>query len=454
VITYPAVGDYVKAVQQPAKAFSLPELQKAKFEVDPRWQVPRPATGSSAVVFRAKVHGRDEALRFFTRDDASSRDRYRTLNQYVAARGLAGHVATSSWEDNAITVNGRKWPMVRMEWIEGRPLDKYTEALVERNDTRALADLAQLWRLLVKRLQDAEFAHGDLQHGNVLVDQSCRLRLVDLDGCWITPFEGQKAPSEQGHPNYQRPSRQWDRWMDTFPALVVYLSLTALSKNPESWDELYVEDNLLFEKDDFTVPYQTDVWRRLDTLNDGQVTALARRLRECCDPGWSATGSLESLLVRRWWNEPQMVAAPPVVVAPSTARLPKPPAKTFIPPSAPPPPRVATPSSGIWWGPQATGPLPPLVPPQGPPPGPWWNPPSGGTPPLGQPVQPGPPARSGGSGTPPVRRSPAGPAFGWGLLAAAVAGVAAGTAGAQAAAFFIAFLAGAVVFVLVCLAKR
>ena len=54
-------------------------------------------------------------------------------------------------------------------------------------------------------MQRAEFAHGDLQHGNVLVDQEGQLRLVDFDSVWIPQLQGQPAPTESGHPNYQPP---------------------------------------------------------------------------------------------------------------------------------------------------------------------------------------------------------------------------------------------------------
>ena len=72
--------------------------------------------------------------------------------------------------DDAIRVNGRTWPVVRTQWANGRTLNQYVDHLVEQLDTKALGNLAGVWRELVARLQSAEFAHGDLQHGNVLID--------------------------------------------------------------------------------------------------------------------------------------------------------------------------------------------------------------------------------------------------------------------------------------------
>ena len=59
--TYPNADDYVQAVQHPQIAFSLAPLQGARFVVDPIWQIPRPASGNAAVVFRATVGDADRA---------------------------------------------------------------------------------------------------------------------------------------------------------------------------------------------------------------------------------------------------------------------------------------------------------------------------------------------------------------------------------------------------------
>ena len=463
----PSATDFKKAVQQPDKVFTAPELRAATFAKD-RWGLPVCGSGANAIVFKATVDGKPVALRFFTRADASERSRYQALNRHITARGLDDCLAASSWHDDAITVRGRRWPLVRMEWIEGRTLDRYVESLVENEDTAALGDLAQLWRTTVKRLQDAEFAHGDLQHANVLVDQSSRLRLVDLDGCWVPALSGSAPPAETGHPNYQRLAPQWDRWRDTFPSLVVYLSLRALAHKPDSWDDLYVGENLLFERGDFATPYGTPVWRTLDTLGDAEVALLARRLRTCCDPRWSATGTLEALLgagpdptattigttgttgvlsgsSAKWWERTgAATVVPPLPTGP--VHLPPPPPKAPAPPPLPgrTPWGTGGPSTG-------TGPIP------GPRPAPsaadWWK----------SPARPGGPS-SGGWPTPqppspstpsPSTPSPSAPSAGrtgqyvaWALLAGIVTGVAAALVGTTGTAVaVVAVVAALIMFI-------
>ncbi|MFD1049564.1 hypothetical protein ACFQ1S_30555, partial [Kibdelosporangium lantanae] len=105
-------------------------------------------------------------------------------------RNITHDMATSTWVDNAITVNGRTWPVLRMQWVEGRTLNHHVEDLVEDEDTASIRALADNWRDLVRRIQTARFAHGDLQHGNVMVEGDGTLRLVDFDSAWIEPFAG------------------------------------------------------------------------------------------------------------------------------------------------------------------------------------------------------------------------------------------------------------------------
>ncbi len=329
---YPAAGDYYKAVQAPARVFTVPKLQAAEFVWDSLG--PTLARGSSAVVFQASVEGTPQALRCYIRNDASSRDRYSALDSYLTAQDLSPCVSGTTWLDEAIRVNRATWPVLTMDWIDGRTLNEYVDYLVAGANTAALTTLAAKWRELVALLQNSEFTHGDLQHGNIMVDQQGRIRLVDFDGVWIPQLAGQSPPTEFGHPNYQHPMQHvWDRWLDTFSALVIYLSLVALGKDPALWLALYNSKNLLFAKNDFFPPFKTEAWKQLAAMGDPQVSELVRRLQECCDPDWMSTKSLEMTLdqqavtparqpipvEQRWWEKKPAVAAGSPVAAGSAA---------------------------------------------------------------------------------------------------------------------------------------
>jgi len=393
---YPNAEDYVRAVQRPDLVMRTVTLRRARFELHPLYGIPMPASGNSAVVFKASVDGRDQALRFFIREDASSRERYTALGRYVTMHSLADCVASTAWVDDAIENNRGTWPVIQMEWIDGRTLDAYVGHLVARHDVGALQVLAASWRDHIRRLQTAGFAHGDMQHGNVLVDTSSALRLVDLDGSWVAEFQGEPPPNETGHPNYQRTGRTWGRWMDTFPGLVIYTGLLALSRRPDAWRALHNGENILFCHDDFRPPFGTPAWRLLASIQDPDVAHLVERLQDCCSPRWNAEISLEELLGRQraiiqpapppvvdnldipWWERAALSAGGARPTGPS---MPPPPPK--LGPEqrelGTPPPFVGPTFTGGWYGqappfPNAAGgpaapggygvgPPPPTVPP-------------------------------------------------------------------------------------------
>ncbi len=416
--TFPAAGDYYKAVQAPARAFTVPKLQAAEFVWDALG--PSLARGSSAVVFQAAVEGQPQALRCYIRNDASSRDRYGALGAYLARHDLSPVVSGTTWLDSAIRVKGATWPVLQMEWIDGRTLNEYVDFLVAGSNTVALATLAVRWREMVALLQDSDFAHGDLQHGNVMVDQEGQLRLVDFDGVWIPQLAGQAPPTEYGHPNYQHPGRHdWGRWLDTFSALVVYLSLVALSKDPSLWLALYNSKNLLFAKADFFPPFETEAWKQLAALHDPQVDELTRRLQECCAAGWVSDRSLEQTLAQpaapapapspipaelRWWEKKPAAPGGFAPAAPGDAAAPSGSPPTVIIPAAvsaaaslPTPPPLSAPL-----GLAGTGPLPQLRPTMAPAGATWWTGPGSGSAPA--PAWPGP------AGPVPPRPGPPAPA--------------------------------------------
>ena len=76
-------------------------------------------------------------------------------------------------------------------------------------------------------------AHGDLQHGNVLlvpVPETGRLslQLVDYDGMFVPALAGFKT-GEVGHPAYQHPQRLreaiYNAQIDRFSHLAIYTAI-------------------------------------------------------------------------------------------------------------------------------------------------------------------------------------------------------------------------------------
>lgn len=182
-----------------------------------------------------------------------------------------------------ILVNGARFPIVRMPWISGQRLDSW----IDDNLTKPhLVDHVRgQVQDAVARMRAAGVAHGDLQHGNILVDPSAKVWLIDYDGMYL-PSLAALGASESGHRNYQHPDRgqSYHADLDLFASAVIDLSLDAVRHDPRLWR--VTGENLLFEQDDFAAPGTSRVFAALD-----RVPALrerARRLRDACGAPFSS----------------------------------------------------------------------------------------------------------------------------------------------------------------------
>lgn len=108
-----------------------------------------------------------------------------------------------------VLCEGRWYPALKMEWVEATGLLPFVEGHLQ--DRRILADLALKFAGLVQDLSRHGIAHGDLQHGNILVTPSGELKLIDYDGMFVPGLDSFGA-SELGHANYQSPLRTGSTW--------------------------------------------------------------------------------------------------------------------------------------------------------------------------------------------------------------------------------------------------
>ena len=347
---WPSATDYIDVVQHPALVFRHEQMKEARFDLD-MYGIPDGCTGSNAVVFRAMLGPKTAALRCFISQAGLSRDRYLALARHVVdeAHG-ARWVVSATWWDEAVKVKGQHWPVVEMEWVDGRPLDIYVGSLCQTQPA-ALHLLAARWREMLRELATDEVAHGDLQHGNVLVDQTtAAMRLVDLDSAWVPGMTGLTPPGESGHQAFRHPNRpdsdQWGPYMDTFAGLVVLVSLLALAHQPALWSKYNNGDNLLFTADDFVAVDATPLWTDLGTIDDHEFADLLVLLKGCCEPQWQPSGTLEELIVE-WQGRPRAT----VVSPPEGAEPPAQPAPWAPPvPAEPSTPHVQVPlEDGFDW---------------------------------------------------------------------------------------------------------
>jgi hypothetical protein len=294
---WPSGTDYVSAVQHLDTAFCDPELRRGSTR--PGWLgLPAFASGQNAVVFPIDLPGGNVAVKCFTGGTAEQR-RYEALAEHL--RHYPCRVlADATWSDEGIEVLADKWPIVTMPWLSGKGLHEFVGSALDNSDR--LTRLASDWRTAVRELGQARIAHGDLQHGNVIIGEGSTIRLVDYDGIWVDEIAN-VPPSEVGQPNYQHPERiqtgAWGQKIDTFSALVIYLSLLALAAQPDLWPDCNNGENLIFTADDYLSPARTKVWKRLNASPNPDTVELAQLLQGYCKVTVNLGVDLEAILDSR-----------------------------------------------------------------------------------------------------------------------------------------------------------
>lgn len=278
----PTGGQYQAALQNPSRCFIDPVLGDAAPERT-ALGLPKPISGNFASVFpMTAASGERYAVKCFTREAPHQLQRYETISARL--RALRPRWAVDfEFQPEGIRVEGVAYPILRMEWIDAVSLTRWVDGAVGRPGEAAR--LADRFDAVVAELAAAGIAHGDLQHGNVLVRPDGELRIIDYDGMYLPDLAG--LPSDEvGHPNFQPPGRTPDDYgphLDRFSARLISLSLRALDADPDLWDRCNPdhEEYLLLDQSDFAAPQTSERLALLLGHGDPHVRAPAEFVRDC-----------------------------------------------------------------------------------------------------------------------------------------------------------------------------
>jgi hypothetical protein len=295
-MSWPTSSDYQGAIQNPQICFRDPSLKRGTVAQTPLG-LPRLTTGSFACVFEVGNGAHRWAVRCFLREVSDQARRYPLLSQHLKNISLASLV-DFEYQPQGILVQRQWYPIVKMAWIEGKTLQWFIAEHL--HDAQTLMNLATQWRGLVTGLRDNRVAHGDLQHGNILITPQQEIRLVDYDAMFIPALRGEQSP-ELGHQNYQHPKRNknhYDESLDNFAALVIYTSLQAVAREPQLWDQFHGEDDekLLFSAADYKAARQAGIVQRLKRHGDRDVCRLTGQIEQFCAGSPEHMPDLESVI--------------------------------------------------------------------------------------------------------------------------------------------------------------
>lgn len=258
----PSIPEYSTSIKTPALVH--PQLLSGGHPIDKNNRLIK-YSGGFCVVFPYETANKKYAVRCWHAEVSQAKQRTQKIAEALEEAALPYFVGFQYFEDGIMTPVGMQ-PIVVMDWVDAQPLKKFLAENI--SDSAAINKVAENFMKMVLDLHEHHFSHGDLQHGNIMVKPDRQLVLVDYDSMYVPSLDGMEDEIK-GLAGYQHLSR-WQNQLvsekaDYFSELVIYLSLRSLSKKPELWYDLNMEetDTLLFSAEDIQSGGSSAIFQRL-----------------------------------------------------------------------------------------------------------------------------------------------------------------------------------------------
>ena len=253
-MNYPLISEYIEAIKSAEDNFDELNCLKPVLNDD---GMPVMSVGGFSVVFKMKDtrDGKLYAVKCFTKEQEGRAESYKQIAEELNNISSPYHTPIKYYENELFVdtnnSNESEFPILLMDWVDGKPLDKYLRQNLKKKKTleKVLSNYYQLANWLIAQ----PFAHGDLNPDNILVEKDGNLVLVDYDGMYVPAMKGQKS-REVGSPDFCHPQRNedtFDEHIDDFSLLSILLSLCVFFVKPSFLEKYGAEDRLLFSKNDY-----------------------------------------------------------------------------------------------------------------------------------------------------------------------------------------------------------
>jgi hypothetical protein len=281
-MTAPLATDYNEAFQNLQHNLLDAELKKGNVMCG-NLGLPLQISGANASVFKINLAAETWAVKCFLKEIGDRDFRYGLISDYIN-RSNRDFYVSFNYLKNGIRVNGRVYPILKMKWVNGTSLESFVESSLLK--IGALEKLLQEWETLITKLKKDKVAHGDLQHGNILVSSSGKLLLIDYDDMYVNGLDGIDS-NVIGHLNYQHSKRTqilFNKDTDNFSAWIIYLSIKALINDPKIWTKSNGGDDcLIFRRSDYEDFKNSDAFQILRDSSNSQNKKIADFICRLCE---------------------------------------------------------------------------------------------------------------------------------------------------------------------------
>lgn len=301
----PNISDILDSVSIP-QLIKDAEIQGGDFERDKFGNLVH-YTGGFTVVFPVTVKGQKWAFRCWHIDTGIDALRMKVLSSSIEKKHLK-YLCDFKYVDEGIVITGKIYPTSKMRWVSGKTINEYI--IAHKNEKDVLLKLANDFLDMVRELHSNHIAHGDLQHGNIMVKSNGDLYLVDYDSMYC-PEMGSVADTIKGKEDFQHPARKRhneraSEKLDYFSELIIYISILAIAESPSLLGKYNIDDSLLFKSDDYENLTHSQVYADIVHL-DGIFPLLLDFLKGYLDK--NDINELEpfDILLDRNRNSPEIV---------------------------------------------------------------------------------------------------------------------------------------------------
>lgn len=313
-MSYPSLEQYNIALQSSQLTLQDPELKTGRVKVN-GMGLPLALCGGFALTYTVDVGAKKYALRCFHKKSSELERRYQAISARL--KQLASpYFLPFEFIPNGIRVDGGTYPIVKMEWAQGKTLAEFLER--EHQNRQALQRLRQSLERLAAFLESNGISHGDIQPENVMVNSDgSAVQLIDYDGMFVSSLAGSRA-TEIGQVNFQHPQRSadvFDAHLDRFSFLTLDVALQALIASPTIWQSSRSEPSaVVFRRNDFMDPGTSGVFQEAIKLPG--LKAHVENLAKVASDSFAAVPTLAEFL------QGKGVSAGPIVFKPKTTQIP------------------------------------------------------------------------------------------------------------------------------------
>ena len=238
---------------------------------------PESYAGGFCIVFPFQKGNEKKAVRVWHQEIGNIKQRYNLISPDIQKYGKP-YLCDVDFIEKALDVSGTPIDVMVMDWIEGQPLKKHIQAILDSSQSESdkklqLLDTANKLLRMFEYFHQQNFSHGDLQHDNILITDSGDIKVIDYD-CFYTPALGSAyMQTTSGYKGYQHPSRFTGQIIsnekaDYFSELIIYLSILSIAEDFELWDIAKDSDfSFLFSEQDFVDIEASTIYSKVSQLS-------------------------------------------------------------------------------------------------------------------------------------------------------------------------------------------